>query len=120
MSAKALNYCKGRKSENEAKEYLIKKGFIFIESNFEVDNGEIDLIMSDKDWLVFVEVKYKSNDYMGYPEDMIDKRKIAQVKRIAQFYLLKNPNIERKFGKYRIDAVCILGDKITHYVNIYA
>lgn len=115
---KKLNYKKGRTGEDTAKQYLINKGFVFIESNFEVDIGEIDLIMSDHDWLVFVEVKYKSDDQMGIPEEMINKRKVAQVKRVAEIYLLKNPGIRKSFEKYRIDGVCILGNQIRYYDNL--
>lgn len=113
---KEENYHKGRYGENIAKEFLIKKGYMFIESNFENKIGEIDLIMSDEDWLVFVEVKYKSDNRLGIPEEMISKNKIWQVKRVAESYL-----VEKKiklFEKYRIDAVCILGNEIKHYKNI--
>jgi len=115
---KQFNYKKGKYGENMAKEYLIKKGYIFIEANFENKIGEIDLIMSDEDWLVFVEVKYKSDDRLGIPEEMIDRRKILQVKRVAEFYLMKNPEFRRNFEKYRVDAVCILGEEIRHYENV--
>jgi putative endonuclease len=123
MSEKRFNYKKGRRGEEEAKEFLMKKGFNFIEANFSIDKGmkgEIDLIMSDKDWLVFVEVKYKSDDRMGIPEEMIDKRKLAQIKRVAQIYLMKNPEMRKVFQKYRIDAVCIEGSEIRYYDNLYA
>jgi putative endonuclease len=115
---KKENYHKGRYGENIAKEYLLKKGYVFIESNFENKIGEIDLIMSDEDWLVFIEVKYKSDDRLGIPEEMIDKRKIWQVKRTAESYLIERKREIKNFKKYRIDAVCILGDKIRHYENV--
>jgi len=117
---KRFNYKKGRQGEEAAKEFLIDKGFNFIEANFEVDIGEIDLIMSDKDWLVFVEVKYKSDNRFGIPEEMIDKRKLAQIKRVAEIYLMKNLEMKKVFTKYRIDAVCILGSEIRYYPNLYA
>ena len=119
MKIKEQNYNKGRKGETEARNYLEGKGFEFIEANFEIDTGEIDLIMADKDWLVFVEVKYKSDDRLGIPEEMIGPRKIAQVKRVSEFYLMKNPDIRRHFEKWRLDAVCILGNEIKYYPNIY-
>lgn len=118
MRVKEFNYKKGKYGEDIAKKYLLDKGFVFIEANFEIDIGEIDLIMSDKDWLVFVEVKYKQDDRLGKPEEMIGKRKLAQVKRVAQFYLMNNPEMRKTFVKYRIDAVCILGDQINYYKNL--
>jgi putative endonuclease len=119
MNTKKYNYKKGRLGESLAKNYLMEKGFVFIESNFEVDIGELDIIMSVKDWLVFVEVKYKYDDRMGLPEEMLDRRKITQIKRVAEIYLMKNKDISRSFSKYRIDAVCILGTDIRHYENIF-
>lgn len=116
MKTKEENYHKGRYGENIAKEYLENKGFVWIESNFENIIGEIDLIMTDRDWLVFVEVKYKSNDQLGIPEEMINRNKIWQVKRTAESYLVEKRI--KKFEKFRIDAVCILGEEIRHYENI--
>ena len=56
---------------------------------------------------------------------MINKRKIAQVKRVAEAYLVLENKVARKYKKYRIDAVCIVLDqeknieRINHYENIY-
>lgn len=92
-----------------------EKGFVWVESNYENKIGEIDLIMTDKDWLVFVEVKYKKTDRLGIPEEMIGPTKIVQIKRVAESYIyLSKPKQE----KFRIDAVCILGDEIKYYSNI--
>lgn len=118
MKIKEQNFNKGRYGEQLALEYLKKKGFELVDRNFTNEygtKGEIDLIMRDKDRLVFIEVKYKYNDRLGIPEDMIGKSKLSKVKRIAEIYVvLKKPKEE----KFRIDAVCILGNIIKHYENI--
>ena len=116
---KIFNYSKGKYGENEAKNYLINQNYKFIESNYNTDFGEIDLIMSDNDWLVFVEVKFKSDNFFGSPEEMIDKRKIYQIRKVADYYILNNSDISKFFNKFRIDAICILGNEIKHYKNIY-
>lgn len=119
MKVKTENFNKGRYGEEVALKYLQEKGFELVDRNFVNEmgpKGELDLIMRDKDRLVFIEVKYKSDDRFGLPEEMIDKRKLAQVKRIAQIYVVLEKPIEDKF---RIDAVCILGDQIKHYQNLY-
>ena len=118
MKAKEYNFKKGRRGEEEARMYLEDKGYELIEQNYVNDLGEIDLIMSDKDWLVFVEVKYKSDDRLGMPEEMLTKTKLAQVKRVAKLYLVVDKLVQKKFKKYRIDGVCILGEQIRHYINI--
>lgn len=122
---KKENYNKGKNGEEMAKEFLIKKGFELIEMNYENKIGEIDLIMTDKDWLVFVEVKLKIGDKFGTPEEMINKRKLAQVRRVAESYLVLENKKVKQFKKYRIDGVCITlnenqtVNKINHYENIY-
>lgn len=121
---KKLNFEKGRDGEGLAKNYLEDIGFKWLESNHVNNLGEIDLIMSDKDILVFVEVKLKIGDKYGTPEEMISRGKLARVKRIAEAYLLINPKISIKFKKYRIDAVCIVKnfngemERINHYENV--
>jgi putative endonuclease len=121
---KKENYNKGKNGEEMAKNFLLKKGFELIEMNYENVIGEIDLIMTDKDWLVFVEVKLKVGDKFGSPEEMINKRKLSQIKRVAEAYLVLENKIAKKFKKYRMDAICIVLnedqtlERITHYDNI--
>ena len=118
MKIKEKNYQKGRDGEDIAKEFLINKGYELVEANFENKIGEIDLIMIDKEWLVFIEVKYKSDDKFGLPEEMIGKNKLFQIRRVAESYLMFNAKMRHKFEKYRIDAVCILGKEIKYYKNL--
>jgi putative endonuclease len=122
---KILNYKKGREGEEIAREFLKEKGFRLIESNYSNNLGEIDLIMSDKDWLVFVEVKLKIGDKYGTPEEMINKNKLAKVRRVSESFLVLEKETAKYFEKYRIDAVCIVlnEDKtvrsIKYYENLY-
>jgi putative endonuclease len=115
---KQRNYQKGRDQENRAKEFLIERGLELIETNYKNKLGEIDVVMSDGDCLVFVEVKYKANDLMGLPEEMLDQKKLLQIRRVAEVYLMTLPELRQKFKKYRIDAVCILGREIRYYKNV--
>ena len=123
--SKIKNYNKGKEGEEIARNYLINKGFNLIESNYSNNLGEIDLIMSDKDWLVFVEVKLKIGNRFGQPEEMINKNKLNQIKRVAELFLVSKSQIAQKFVRYRVDAVCIeLNEDITinrinYYDNIY-
>jgi len=125
MNNKTKNYNKGKEGEEIARDFLIKKGFDLIESNYSNNLGEIDLIMSDKDWLVFVEVKLKIGDRYGHPEEMINKNKISQIRRVADLFLLLESPIANKYQKYRIDAVCVVlnedktVNRISYYENIY-
>lgn len=121
---KKENYNKGKNGEEMAREFLVKKGFELVEMNYENKIGEIDLIMVDKDWLVFVEVKLKIGDKFGTPEEMINRRKLSQIKRVAESYLVLEKKKIKRFEKFRIDAVCIMlnedeiVERISHYDNI--
>lgn len=122
---KRENYNKGKNGEEIAREFLVNKGYEIIEMNYENKLGEIDLIIKDEDFLVFVEVKLKVGDKFGTPEEMINKRKLWQVKRVAESYLVLEKKTTKKFKKYRIDGVCVvLNDdktinRVSHYKNIY-
>jgi len=123
--SKIQNYKKGREGEEIARAFLMEKGFKLIESNYSNNLGEIDLIMSDEDWLVFVEVKLKVGDKYGSPEEMITKNKLRQVRRVAESFLVLESLRAKIFSKYRIDAVCIvLNDdktirRLKYYGNLY-
>ena len=81
----------GFKYENVAKEYLILQGLVFVESNFYTKFGEIDLIFFEKSsqTLVFVEVKYRRNDFFGTAIEMVTEKKQNRIFASSQVYLLK-------------------------------
>ncbi len=102
---KTDNKLTGKIGEDFAAAYLNSLNLIILERNFSSKFGEIDLIVQDGPTLVFVEVKTKVGDQFGSPEEMINKGKIAKVKRMAIFYLLDQGIKE---PACRIDAVCIV------------
>ena len=81
----------GFKYENIAKKYLILQGLTFVESNFYTGFGEIDLIFFEKnsETLVFVEVKYRKNDFFGSAIEMVTQEKQNRILASSQAYLLK-------------------------------
>lgn len=77
----------GRKAEQLAREFLVSQGLQFMEANFRLRFGEIDLIMRDQDTLVFIEVKYRSSDRFGTSLEQVTPRKIQKIRLVAQAYL---------------------------------
>lgn len=55
----------GADKEQLAAEYLIDNGYTVLERNFRSRTGEIDIIASKDNYLVFIEVKYRSNTRYG-------------------------------------------------------
>lgn len=121
---KTFNRIKGKEGEEMAAKFLRDKGYQIIDQNNSTKFGELDLIATKNDILVFVEVKFKQTEDFGTPEEMIGINKLNQVRRTAELYLLTNPDIAKQFDKYQIDAVCIVGSpdgeasRISHHENL--
>jgi len=121
---KDLNKESGRRGEKIAARYLHEHGYKVVERNYRTRFGEIDLVCTQRDKLVFVEVKLKIGDKFGTPEEMITKAKVWQVRQTAEGYLLENYQMKTKYSNYQIDAVCVVMgendsiDRVSHYENI--
>ena len=82
----------GKIAEDKACDFLQKNGLKLVKKNYHCRSGEIDLIMQDKQELVFVEVRYrKKNDY-GSALDSIDQHKIKKLIAAASHYISKHPS----------------------------
>ncbi len=78
----------GKKGESIAASFLEQKGWRIAERNFRAGRGEIDLIAwVDERLLVFVEVKTRSGDGFGGPEEAVDGRKQDMLARTAGIYM---------------------------------
>jgi len=118
---KSGNKVTGNRGEAIAAEYLQKKGYKIIERNFRTRFGEIDIVCWDGKILVFVEVKTKMGHDFGEPEEMVNKRKLSQVKRMGEVYVQ-----DKGLGCLcRVDVVAIvlenngLIEKLEHYQAVY-
>lgn len=108
----------GNRGEELAVKYLKKRGFKILERNFRTPLGEIDIIAEDRQILVFVEVKTRSDDSFGHPFEAVDNRKRERMKRIALLYL-KDSGMERPV---RFDVVSVElrdGERINHIVEAF-
>jgi len=110
----------GKWGENIAACYLEGKGYQIYRRNVRTPFGEIDLVVLDEGVLVFVEVKTRTTNSYGYPENSITATKQKHMLAAAQHFLMANP----EFGEdWRIDVIAIRGDQsgpppeIIHYEN---
>lgn len=97
----------GKRAENLALKFLKKKGLKLVERNFNCRYGEIDLILQDQDYLVFVEVRYRKDERFGGALESVDHRKQAKLRRSAEFYLQRHKKTE---SPCRFDILCLAGD----------
>lgn len=104
----------GALGERLAAEFVARKNFRLVASNFTVPvgrnrrgvliNAEIDLIAYDRETLVFLEVKTRSSDEFAAPEQAVDLRKQRQITRAARAYR----RIFRTESSFRYDVVSIV------------
>jgi len=103
----------GQFGEDLAASFLSGKGYKIIERNFRTRVGEIDIVCRRGDKIIFVEVKTRSGEMFGAPEEAITARKKQKLAMMAQQYLqqkkLQNCNfsvdgifIEGRGGDYEI------------------
>ena len=65
----------GKRSEIIASDYLKKKGYKILETNYKNDVGEIDIIAKDGETIVFTEVKTRMDDAFGAPSEAVNQKK---------------------------------------------
>ena len=88
-----------------AAEYLRKKHYKVIDTGYSCRFGEIDLIVADKKFLVFVEVKLRKSDRFAAAHEFVDYRKQNRLRTTASIYLDQNPTkLQPRFDVIEIYA----------------
>lgn len=101
----------GKTGEDLALDFLKSHNYSILETNFHSKFGEIDIIAERKHCLYFVEVKTRSNLNHGAPYEAVNKRKIYHIKKVAQYYLLKN-KLEAYKLKVAVFSILIEDEKV--------
>ncbi|TXH30984.1 MAG: YraN family protein [Cyclobacteriaceae bacterium] len=94
---------KGKEGEDLAAAFLQQAGYQIVERNYRYKRSEIDLIVRKAGWLVFVEVKMRSSDAFGYPEEFVDYQKAKNIVYGAEQYTYEN----KYEGNVRYDVIAI-------------
>lgn len=79
----------GQKGELLARDYLKKKGYQILKTNWQFGKDEIDIIAEDENYIIIVEVKTRSTSYFGEPEVFVNKQKQRFLIRAANAYIEK-------------------------------
>ena len=87
----------GINAELIAARYLEQRGLKLLTQNYRCPFGEIDLVMRDKDVLVFVEVRLRRNTSFGGAAFSITEAKRARISRTAEHYLQRHGNVACRF-----------------------
>ncbi len=88
----------GKKGEQLAIDYLIKKGYTIRDKNWRYQKAEVDIIAEKEGVLAVVEVKTRSTDYFGNPQDFVNPKKIKLlVSAINEYVISKDLEAEVRF-----------------------
>ncbi|WP_299528141.1 YraN family protein [uncultured Lutibacter sp.] len=97
----------GKKGEELAVEFLQKNGYKILERNWRFKKAEVDIISQKNDVLAVVEVKTRSSNYFGNPQDFVNPKKIQLlVDAINEYVTSKDLDVEVRF-----DIIAILKNK---------
>jgi len=88
----------GKKGEELAAEFLQEKGYRILNRNWRYKKAEIDLIVQKKDVLAVVEVKTRSSNYFGNPQDFVNQKKIQLlVEAMNEYVISRDLDVEVRF-----------------------
>jgi len=107
----------GKWGEEAVAAYLIERGYEIIARNARTPYGEIDIVTKQTDITIFVEVKTRTSNKMGLPEESVNLRKQAHMLASAEHYAAENA-----IDHWQIDVISVEGKlglepKITHFEN---
>ncbi|MCR5452066.1 MAG: YraN family protein [Lachnospiraceae bacterium] len=108
----------GSEKEKAAADYLKQQGYNILETNFYTKFGEIDIVAEDEGYLVFAEVKYRTSEGSGLPEEALTKQKIHKICKSAGYYLMRKRLPDST--PVRFDVVAIEKNEIRLHKNAFS
>ncbi len=96
-----------KKGEQLAVDYLLDKGYFIIERNYRFQKAEVDIIAKKEGLLIAVEVKTRSSNEFGNPQDFVNPKKIKLLVLAIDNYV-----VEKKLDiDVRFDIIAITKEK---------
>ena len=118
MSARHLK--NGREGEKAAREYLSSQGLLVLETNWRHRKGELDIVCTQGDCIVFVEVKTRTRGSKELPGEALTWNKRKRLVRAASAYLS-----QKKLWQHpcRFDLVAVILERnsptVEHYPDVF-
>ncbi len=103
---------RGKDAEDHAWHWLIKQGLKPVTRNYTCKLGEIDLILYDKDTLVFTEVRLRKNKLFGGAANSVDYKKQQKLIRTAQYFLMTHPSFQHVNCRFDVIAFEISSEEM--------
>ena len=110
----------GTWGEEQAAEFLIHKGYTILERDWKSGHRDIDIIATNGQVVVFVEVKARRNRIFGEPEDAVDYMKMHNLRAAINHYVkFKNIRLDIRFDIITVVGTPYMGQaEITHIEDV--
>lgn len=111
----------GQEAEELAAAYLESKDWIVLDRNYFFEKAEVDIVATDRNYIVFVEVKMRSDTYFGYPEDFVTPSKEQNIKKAAEAWIYER-KMETAVVRFDIISIVQKGNQapqITHFEDAF-
>ena len=106
----------GKSGEDVTCKYLKQNNYVIMDRNFYYNGGELDIIAFDteKNEIVFIEVKTRANKNYGLPSEAVDKNKMKHILKGIKYYI----HIKGLYNKYvRVDLIELYYVNNKFYIN---
>jgi len=115
----ALHNDLGKLGEKVAARHLMLQGYSILAMDWRLGHKDLDLVAQKDGTTVFVEVKTRSNNNYGTPEEAVDEQKMRNLMSAAAAYMARN-NVN---GPVRFDVIAITGTEepfqLQHFTNAF-
>ena len=95
----------GTRKEKQALGFLLTHGLTLLQRNFRTRFGEIDLVMLDRDCVVFIEVRYRGARDLCSAAESVDGRKRRRLMLAAACYLRRHASMAEKPARFDVVAI---------------
>ena len=96
----------GRLGEDIAAAWLTDRGIKVLVRNWRCPEGELDIVATDDEYVIFCEVKTRSGDLFGSPFEAVTQGKRRKIRRLAQLCVADLPI--RGFPPFRFDVIGVM------------
>lgn len=115
MAIKGIRHRLGFSGEGRAVRFLKRQGYKIVARNHKTPFGEVDIIARSGDVLAFIEVKTRTGDLFGEPNEAVRRDRMARYVNAARFYF----SGREMDCVVRFDIIEVRGDAINHIQNAF-
>ena len=111
----------GDRGEDIAAAYLESKEWLIFDRNYRFEKAEVDIVATDRNYIVFVEVKTRSGTYFGRPEEYVTTQKETNIKKAAEAWIYER-KMETAVVRFDIISIVKNGNEapeITHFEDAF-